>query len=160
RLRHARAGGSAYRQPRAPRHEPLRMKSLRAPHYVLMIATLAIGLAADVHTGFIGQMAISAAVWGVLFYLLAQLELHERRAAFVCLVIATIGEIVLSLGWGLYTYRLDNIPHFVPPGHVIMLLLGVGLARRMSEQIAMTVLGGATIYAVAGTVLGFDTFAA
>jgi len=135
------------------------MNALRAPHYALMIATLAIGLAADVHTGFIGQMLISVVVWAVLFYLLGQVDLHERRAAFACLAIATIGEIVLSLGWGLYTYRLDNIPHFVPPGHVLMLLLGVGLARRMPDQLAMAILGGATIYAVGAGIAGLDTFA-
>jgi hypothetical protein len=135
------------------------MNRLRVRHYVLMVATLAIGLAADVHTGFIGQMLISAVVWAVLFHLLRQVDPHERKAAFTCLAIATVGEIILSLGWGLYTYRLDNIPHFVPPGHVLMLLLGVGLARRMPDGMAIAVLGGATLYAGAATIGGFDTFA-
>ena len=58
-----------------------------------------------------------------------------------CLVIATAGEIVLSLGWGLYTYRLDNIPLFVPPGHVLLLLLGLSLARRMSDGAALAIIG-------------------
>jgi hypothetical protein len=31
-------------------------------------------------------------------------------------VIATTGEMLLSLGWGQYTYRLGNVPMFVPPG--------------------------------------------
>ena len=30
--------------------------------------------------------------------------------------IATLGEIVGSLVWGLYGYRLENLPAFVPPG--------------------------------------------
>ena len=83
------------------------MNALQAPHYALMTATLVFGLALDIHTGFLGQMLISAAVWAVLFYLLAYLVLYERKASFACLAIATVGEMVLSLGWGLYT---------VPPG--------------------------------------------
>ncbi len=79
---------------------------------------------------------------------------------FACLVIATIGEIVLSLGWGLYVYRLDNIPHFVPPGHVLMLMLGIALARRITDTIALGVIGAATLYALAAAIGGFDTFAA
>ena len=38
-------------------------------------------------------------------------------------LIATAGEIFLSLVWGLYQYRLDNIPLFVPPGHVLLFYL-------------------------------------
>ena len=49
------------------------MNALQAPHYALMTATLVFGLALDIHTGFLGQMLISAAVWAVLFYLLAYL---------------------------------------------------------------------------------------
>jgi hypothetical protein len=135
------------------------MNALQAPHYALMTATLVFGLALDIHTGFLGQMLISAAVWAVLFYLLAYLAPYERKASFACLAIATVGEMVLSLGWGLYTYRLDNIPHFVPPGHVLMLLLGVGLARRMPDQMAIAILGSATVYSVAGGIAGFDTLA-
>jgi hypothetical protein len=124
-----------------------------------MVATLALGLAADVHTGFAGQLAISALVWAVLFYLLAHIDRNDRMALMACLVIATTGEIVLSLGWGLYTYRLENIPHFIPPGHVLMLLLGMGLARRMAEHAAVAILGSAAVYALFATIAGFDTLA-
>jgi hypothetical protein len=33
-----------------------------------------------------------------------------------CLVIATAGELVLSLVWGLYDYRLGNLPSSCRPG--------------------------------------------
>lgn len=133
---------------------------LRPAHYVLIVTTLAAGLAADVHTGFFGQLAIGAAVWAILFYLLGRVDLHERRMLFACLVIATIGEIVLSLGWGLYIYRLDNIPHFVPPGHVLMLMLGIALSRHITDRIALGAIGAAALYALGAAIGGFDTFAA
>ncbi len=40
---------------------------------------------------------------------------------------ATAGELFCSLLWGLYTNRLGNIPHFVPPGHVVVFLIGLQL---------------------------------
>jgi hypothetical protein len=136
------------------------MTGLHPRHYVLMAATLVVGLVLDVHTDFFGQLAIGGIVWGILFYLLGQVDRHERRILFGCLAIATIGEIILSLGWGLYTYRLDNIPHFVPPGHVLMLMLGIGLARHVTPKFALGVIGAAMLYAVAAAISGFDTFAA
>jgi hypothetical protein len=39
------------------------------------------------------------------------------RPVITAIVIATTGEIVLSLGWGLYTYRNALIPLYVPVGH-------------------------------------------
>ena len=108
------------------------VSGIRLRDSVLIVAALVIGLAIDVRTGFHGQALISAAIWGLLLYLLAQVDPSERIALMACLVIATAGEIFLSLVWGLYTYRLDNIPLFVPPGHVLMLMLGITLAHRIS----------------------------
>ncbi|MGZ5139126.1 MAG: hypothetical protein ACXWCX_15110, partial [Burkholderiales bacterium] len=126
---------------------------------VLIIAALTIGLAADVRTGFHGQALISAGIWALLLYLLAQFEQVERRALLSCLVIATAGEIFLSLGWGLYTYRLHNIPLFVPPGHVLLLMLGITMAQRISRRTADAILCCAAVYALAAAAMGIDTFA-
>src|SRR5690606_26545421 len=61
--------------------------------------------------------------------------------------------------WGLYTYRLDNVPLFVPPGHVLLLMLGLALARRMSTRVADGVLACAALYALAAAAAGIDTLA-
>ena len=124
---------------------------------VLIVATLMVGLAADVHTNIVGQTLIGVIVWLTLFALLADVDRDTRFALMACLVIATAGEIVLSLGWGLYTYRLDNIPLFVPPGHVLLLLLGLSLARRMPETAAVAIIGGAGIYSLLADAAGIDT---
>jgi hypothetical protein len=34
--------------------------------------------------------------------------------------IALAGEVTLSIGLGMYTYRLENVPHYVPLGHAIV----------------------------------------
>jgi len=126
----------------------------------LIVATLAIGLLVDRLTDIPGQAALSAAVWAVLFYVVRGVPTGERRALMACLVIATAGETLLSLGWGLYTYRLRNIPMFVPPGHALLLLLGLSLARVMPQRLAYAILGCATLYSLAAAVLGVDTLGA
>jgi hypothetical protein len=126
---------------------------------VLAGSVLGIGLAADTYSDLGGQIVISAAVWGVLFHILHRVEGLERRAFMACLVIATAGEIVLSLGWGLYTYRLGNIPFFVPPGHVLMLVLGLDLAERLSARAADCVLTCAALYGITAAAFNVDTFA-
>lgn len=133
------------------------MSGIRRPQIVLMIATLALGLAVEVRTGLFGQVAVSAGTWGVLFYLLGRVARVERTALMTCLVIATAGELFLSLGWGLYTYRLGNVPLFVPPGHVMMFLLGMSLARRMPELAMQAIVGCAALYALAAAAAGADT---
>ncbi len=125
---------------------------------LLIVATLAGGLAAEVHTDVIGQSIIGIVVWLALFSLLNDIDSNERFALMACLVIATLGEMFLSLVWGLYTYRLGNIPLFVPPGHVLMLLLGLSLARRMPDAVALAIIGCAGAYSLVAAAVGIDTF--
>ncbi|HVE88946.1 MAG TPA: hypothetical protein VNA44_04535 [Burkholderiaceae bacterium] len=123
----------------------------------LMVATLMVGLAADTYTDIAGQTVIGAVVWIVLLYLLTNADSGERFTLMACLVIATAGELFLSLGWGLYTYRLENIPLFVPPGHVLLLLLGLALARRITEAAALTIIAFAGAYSLSAAAAGSDT---
>ncbi len=125
---------------------------------LLIVASLGLGLALDVRTGFAGQAAIGLALWVLLSWLMRQAGAQERRALMACVVIATAGEMFLSLGWGLYTYRLGNIPLYVPPGHALMLVLGLRLAQRMPESVARAIIGAAALYTLAAAVAGLDTF--
>jgi hypothetical protein len=43
-------------------------------------------------------------------------------------VVATCAEVVGSIIWGVYTYRLENLPSFVPPCHGLVYLAGAALA--------------------------------
>ena len=123
------------------------------------IGILALGLWADIHVDLPGQFAIGAVVWALFLALLAPLPAAERRLYLACVAIATAGELFLSLGWGLYTYRLGNVPLFVPPGHALMLMLGFSLTRRMPEAAARAILGGAGVYTLLAAVTGLDTLA-
>ena len=72
-------------------------------------------------------------VWVMFVALWKRSEPHRRPALAACLVFATAGEAFLSLVWGLYTYRLDNIPLFVPPGHVLLFFLGTQIAEQLPD---------------------------
>jgi hypothetical protein len=100
----------------------------------LIILTLAVGLLLDHHWVKYGQDVVSAVVWVVCFGLWVRSDPRARPALLACLIFATIGEVSLSLVWGLYEYRLHNIPLFVPPGHVLLFFLGMQLAPRLPEH--------------------------
>jgi hypothetical protein len=125
---------------------------------LLIVTALGLGLVADAQAGFAAQAAIGLVLWALLSSLLGRVSAEERRALMACVVIATAGEMFLSLGWGLYAYRLGNIPLYVPPGHALMLMLGIRLAHRMPESVARAIIGCAAVYALAAAAAGLDTF--
>jgi hypothetical protein len=107
---------------------------------VLIVATMVLGLWLDAQ-GLPGcQEIVSLWVWGMfLVLLMRRCVLYRRSELLLCLGIATLGEVVLSLCWGLYDYRLGNLPLFVPPGHVLLYMLGKELAPRMPAWIVKAV---------------------
>ena len=104
------------------------------PLVLLVGLTIALGLVIDRFGGVWGPPLVSLWVWG-LGGLLWWRERAWRPRLLACLVIATAGEVVLSLVWGLYDYRLSNLPLFVPPGHVLLYWLGLRLADGNGELV-------------------------
>jgi hypothetical protein len=83
---------------------------------------------------------------------------EERRKVWVLVVLATFVELDCSILWGIYHYRLGNMPLYVPPAHGIIFLFGLRWARtpialahpRALQRLA---LAGAVIWAGAGLTL-------
>ena len=124
---------------------------------VLIVATLALGLVVDQHWATWGQVAVSAVVW-LLFRQVWHRSDESRRLPLVaCLVFATFGEMFLSLVWGLYQYRLGNIPMFVPPGHVLLFFLGTRIAARLADGAEWWIAAGALPLVALFAGLGRDT---
>ncbi len=88
---------------------------------------------------------------------------EQRVQVWTCVVVATCFEVFGSLVWGVYRYRMHNLPLFVPPGHGIVYLFGLlaaqtPIVRRYGRRVAHAVLGGASVWAAAGlTVLPLVT---
>ena len=101
---------------------------------ILIAATIVVGLLVDQRWAAHGQLAVNIAAWLVLALLWIRSDAARRPFLLACLLFATAGEVFLSLAWGLYTYRLDNIPLFVPPGHVLLFCLGMQIAARLPAK--------------------------
>ncbi len=125
-----------------------------------MTATFLIGLPVDGFGGLAGQIAVSVWTWALFLVLLARINQQLRLPMLLCLVISTIGECALSLGWGLYTYRLQNIPLFVPPGHVLLFALGLTIAPRLPQFAVVLTALFAAAYAAMAMIANTDTFSA
>jgi hypothetical protein len=106
----------------------------------VLIATLILaGLALDQTVEFWGQTLTNVASWTAFLCLLRRAAPGDQLALALCVLYATLGEIFLSLVWGLYEYRLGNVPLFVPPGHALLFLLGRMLAERARDWIIWAV---------------------
>jgi hypothetical protein len=92
-------------------------------------AYLAALLAVDTQVGYGGQLALGAVTWIVLAAALRPLAPLARAQALGVVVFATVGEVTGSLIWGVYHYRLHNLPLFIPPAHGVVYLSGLALTR-------------------------------
>jgi hypothetical protein len=104
-----------------------------------IVALISIGLLVDQHVPVWGQDAVSIVTWTMLLYWLVKTTPETRNSMMLCVAFATAGEIFLSLGWGLYEYRLHNIPLFVPPAHALVFVLGIAICKRMPDSIVWMV---------------------
>jgi hypothetical protein len=90
---------------------------------------LAALLAVDTQVGYPGQLALGALTWLVLLAALRPLAPLARAQALGVVAFATVGEVTGSLIWGVYHYRLHNLPLFIPPAHGLVYLSGLALTR-------------------------------
>jgi len=94
----------------------------------LLIAYLATLLALDHYASYPEQLLLGAVTWGLLIGLALRLPLVQRAMVLGVVCFATIGEVTGSLLWGVYRYRLHNLPLFVPPAHGLVYLTGLAIA--------------------------------
>ena len=140
------------------RHAP----RLAALHIALVIS---FGLALDAVFGWPGQYAAiiwTLCVWAWLYKIGGT---DERRVLILCTLIAGLGEVILSLVWGLYDYQFGNVPLFVPPGHALLMTLGLITSHKMLKHEYGRAFQAifpwcAFIYAGFAWGIGFDTFGA
>jgi hypothetical protein len=119
-------------------------------------ATLAItvlGLALDRYSDLGLQLVLSVCTWGFLAIAFVYLTPIERAQTSVVVVVATCAEIIGSVIWGVYEYRLGNLPLFVPPGHGLVYLTGLRLSQSRFFRARPQVLVRAAIIAVGGWAL-------
>ncbi|HEY0416459.1 MAG TPA: hypothetical protein VGC78_08740 [Gaiellaceae bacterium] len=120
---------------------------------VAIAAVLAATLALDRYASYHGQLALGTAVCVVFAAALTRVPLEVRAQAIGVVAFATVGEVTGSLVWGVYAYRLHNLPLFVPPAHGLVYLAGLSLAgalRRHTGALVGTAAAAASVWALLG----------
>ena len=117
-------------------------------------AYLAALLVADTQIGYGGQLALGVLTWIVLLVALRPLVPLARAQALGVVCFATVGEVTGSLVWGVYHYRLHNLPLFIPPAHGIVYLSGLALTRLVSgRRLVAAAAAGSIGWGLAGLAL-------
>jgi hypothetical protein len=93
-------------------------------------------LAVDTQVGARGQLLLGLAAWIALALALRGASPLLRVQALVVVPVATCAEVVGSVIWGVYTYRLENLPSFVPPCHGLVYLAGAAIATAASNTVS------------------------
>jgi len=125
---------------------------------LLIFITLVAGLWLDHISPVWGQIAAGVLFWGLFLILYEKAEGKVRLLLMSGLLVAVAGEIFCSLIWQLYDYRLYNIPHYVPPGHLLVFLLGSKIAHWMPKGITGGVALTAILYIISASMTGIDQF--
>jgi len=100
-----------------------------------------------------GQLLLGGATWLVLLLAVRALPSDRRAQVAIVVVAATCAELTGSILWGVYSYRLGNLPTFVPPGHGLVYLTGLAISRLLAGReraLVGVALAGALGWGLAG----------
>jgi hypothetical protein len=128
------------------------------PFAALVLCVITTFLALDHFANLDEQLVLGAATWGILLAACGPLEPEDRARALLVVIVATCAEVVGSLVLGAYTYRLGNLPAFVPPGHGLVYLAGLrisqsGAVRNHARVFVWGVIAVVAVWGLAGLFL-------
>jgi hypothetical protein len=110
-------------------------------------------LAVDTQVGMGGQLVLGGITWLALAGACALIPAERRAQVTVVVAAATLAEVTGSILWGVYSYRMHNLPLFVPPGHGLVYLSGVALSqalRRHARALVAFAAAAAAAWGLAG----------
>ena len=121
---------------------------------IVLPAYLALLLAVDTQVSLRGQIVLGVLTLLVLAASLRPLAPLVQTQAVGVVLFATVGEVTGSLLWGVYHYRLHNLPLFIPPAHGLVYLSGVALSRSLrARAVVWAAAIGAATWGIAGLTL-------
>lgn len=128
------------------------------PFAAMVLCVIASFLALDHFSSAGQQLILGAATWLILIAACASLGPEDRVRALLVVVVATCGEVLNSIMLGAYTYRLENLPSFVPPGHGLVFLAGLRISqsyqvRRNPRVFLVAVIAIVAAWGIAGLLL-------
>src|SRR4051794_35683101 len=106
--------------------------------------------------GLLPQLALGTTT-ALFVWFFARSSQVPLRQIVCCVIVATIGEVVLSIGWGLYSYQHALIPLYVPPGHALFYTLAAETARQHAVRLRGAMITRSVV--IAGSVLAIASLA-
>jgi hypothetical protein len=124
----------------------------------MVLCVIASFLALDHFASADEQLLLGAATWAILIASCVSLAAEDRARALLVVLVATCAEVLGSIVLGAYTYRLENLPAFVPPGHGLVFLAGLRISQSAPVQrhpriFLAAVIGIVAAWGAAGLVL-------
>jgi len=119
----------------------------------LIAGYLAALLAVDTRVELPGQLLLGGVTWLVLVMAARPLATERRAQVAIVICAATIAELTGSILWGVYSYRLHNLPLFIPPAHGLVFMAGLSLSeafRRHANALVVAAASIATVWGVLG----------
>ncbi|HEY5661721.1 MAG TPA: hypothetical protein VIR59_13120 [Gaiellaceae bacterium] len=116
----------------------------------LIAGFLAALLAVDTQVDLHGQLVLGALTWIALVVAARTLPVERQWQVGVVICAATVAELTGSIIWGVYTYRLHNLPTFVPPAHGLVFIAGLSLSQALHTHARALVVAAASIAATWG----------
>jgi hypothetical protein len=111
----------------------------------VIVVWIGAGAVLESHATIWPQRALGVITWGVLLRILRGERRDVRAQVAIVILVATAMEYTASGLVGLYTYRLHNVPLFVPPGHGLLYLTALALGRSQLFAVLRRPVIGATI---------------
>jgi hypothetical protein len=119
----------------------------------LIAAYLVALLGADHFASRGEQLALGLLTWVVLAVAVARLARDRIAQVVLVVAFATVAEFTGSIVWGVYRYRLHNLPLFIPPAHGLVFLAGLSLARAL-RPVERALVVAAAVVASGWAILG------
>jgi hypothetical protein len=121
----------------------------------IVVVWIALGAGLDSSAGIWRQRLVGLLTWSLLLAILSRQPRTVRAQVAVVIVIATCVEYTASPLLGLYTYRLHNVPTYVPPGHGLVYLAALNIGRSaLAERLRFPLLTFAVVVCGAWAVWG------
>ncbi|MEP7116751.1 MAG: hypothetical protein ABI880_04180 [Acidobacteriota bacterium] len=124
----------------------------------LALATLALGIPLDATGAWWAQPVVSAWAWLALGVVATVGSRAHRVELVACVLLATAGELFLKDVWGLYEYRLGNLPLFIPAGHALVFAAASRMSQRAPQWLPLAVATLCVLMVGYGAWRGYDTF--
>jgi hypothetical protein len=132
--------------PAVPIREALRESRSQLRLIVLVLVWIGCGASLDWNAGIWRQRLVGVLTWAILIAILRRQPRAVRIQVGVVIVLATCVEYTASPLLGLYTYRLHNVPMYVPPGHGLVYLAALNIGRSpLASRLRLPLIGFALV---------------